>query len=192
MSKESIVMNATTHAAGRSAEPPWYRQRWPWLLMAPPLTAVLGGIVTIVLAVRSDDGVVVDDYYKRGLEINAEISRTARAAELGIDCEVEAAGANSGDGVRVAVRSEQALPPEPALRVRLVHPGRAEADRIAVLGRTGVAADGRGAEYGGAFGDGAPPAGAVAWRVVIETQQWRVDGGIAAGEVGRFSLRAAR
>jgi hypothetical protein len=29
---------------------PWYRQLWPWLVMLPPLAAVLGGIVTLVLA----------------------------------------------------------------------------------------------------------------------------------------------
>ena len=32
---------------------PWYRQRWPWLVMLPPAVAVVGCIITIPLAIRS-------------------------------------------------------------------------------------------------------------------------------------------
>ncbi len=99
---------------------PWYRQRWPWLLMLPPLAAVIGGIVTIVLAVRSDDGMVAADYYKRGLAINAELSRSRRAAELGLSAAVSASGEASGDGIHVRLSAERPLPPEATLRIRLV------------------------------------------------------------------------
>jgi hypothetical protein len=175
-----------------TATSPWYRQRWPWLLMLPPLAAVIGGIVTIVLAVRSDDGMVVADYYKRGLAINAELSRSRRAAELGLSAEIVANGEAAGDGVHVRVRALQPLPPEPTLRIRLVHPGRSGADRIAVLARVAAEADGLGAEYRGAWGEAAELHAPVAWRVVLEGREWRLDGGIAAGEVGGFRLAAAR
>ena len=52
---------------------PWFREPWVWLLIALPASAVLGGMVTIWIAVDSDDGLVVDDYYKRGLEINKKL-----------------------------------------------------------------------------------------------------------------------
>jgi hypothetical protein len=29
---------------------PWYKQLWPWLIMLPPFAAVVGGIVTLILA----------------------------------------------------------------------------------------------------------------------------------------------
>jgi len=45
---------------------PWYRQPWPWFLIALPAAAVIGSIVTVVLAIVSADG-VVPDYYERGL-----------------------------------------------------------------------------------------------------------------------------
>ena len=35
---------------------PWYRERWPWILMAGPATVVVAGLFTAWLAVRSDDG----------------------------------------------------------------------------------------------------------------------------------------
>lgn len=174
-----------------TATTPWYRQRWPWLLMLPPLVAVVGGIVTIVLAVRSDDGMVVADYYKRGLAINSELSRSRRAAELGLAAEVSAAGEAAGDGIRVRVRAQQPLPPEAALRIRLVHPGRSGADRIAVLARVAAEADGLGAEYRGVWAEAAQLHAPVAWRVVLEGREWRLDGGIAAGEAGGFRLTAA-
>ncbi len=53
----------------------WFREPWVWLLIALPASAVLGGMVTIWIAVKSDDGLVVDDYYKRGLEINKQLDR---------------------------------------------------------------------------------------------------------------------
>ena len=171
---------------------PWYRQRWPWLLMVPPLAAVIGGIVTVVLAVRSDDGVVVADYYKRGLAINAELSRSRLAAELGVVGEVQAGGEASGDAVFVRVTGERPLPPEAALRLRLVHPGRSGADRVAMLGRVAASIDGKSAEYRGHWSEAVALSTPVAWRVVLEGREWRLDGGIAAGEVRTFRLVAGR
>ena len=40
---------------------PWYKQFWPWFLMALPATAVIGGIITIVIAMTNPDGLVKDD-----------------------------------------------------------------------------------------------------------------------------------
>jgi hypothetical protein len=172
---------------------PWYRQRWPWLLMVPPLAAVIGGVITIVLAVRSNDGMVTDDYYKRGLAINAELSRTRRAADLGLAAEVQAGGERAGDAVYVRVVSAGAgVPPEAALRIRLVHPGRSGADRVAMLSRVSADPEGRSAEYRGAWDEAVELHAPVAWRVVVEGREWRLDGGIAPGEVAGFRLAAGR
>lgn len=59
-------MNAAT-LAGRQSSSPWYREPWPWLLMAGPLIVIIAGLVTAWLAVTSSDGLVTDDYYKKGL-----------------------------------------------------------------------------------------------------------------------------
>lgn len=172
---------------------PWYRQRWPWLLMLPPLAAVIGGAITIVLAIRSNDGVVAADYYKRGLAINAELSRSKRAGELGLAAEVQAGGENGGDGVYLRVSSSgQGVPPEAALRIRLVHPGRSGADRVAMLARVSADPEGRSAEYRGAWDEAVELHAPVAWRVVVEGRDWRLDGGIAPGEVRSFRLVAER
>ena len=53
--------------------PPWYRQRWPWLLTVPPAAAVIGCAITITLAIVGNDGVVAADYYRQGLAINERL-----------------------------------------------------------------------------------------------------------------------
>jgi hypothetical protein len=40
---------------------PWYRQLWPWLLMVPPAAAVIGGFLTLYLALATPDPLVRDD-----------------------------------------------------------------------------------------------------------------------------------
>ena len=44
----------------------------------------VGGVSTLVIAVRNADSVVADDWYKRGLAINLDLERERVAADLGI------------------------------------------------------------------------------------------------------------
>lgn len=67
----------------------WYREPYVWFLIAVPLAAVIGGIITAELAIESNDGLVVDDYYKQGLEINRVIERDDAAAKLGIQADIQ-------------------------------------------------------------------------------------------------------
>lgn len=67
-----------------SAPPIWYKQFWPWFLIFFPATAVVAGIITIILAVQSDDGLVKDNYYKAGLAINQTLELKQKARELNL------------------------------------------------------------------------------------------------------------
>ena len=69
--------------------PPWYKQFWPWFLITFPAIAVVAGIATIILAVKSDDGLVKDDYYKAGLAINQTLERKQIAQELNLNASVD-------------------------------------------------------------------------------------------------------
>lgn len=50
---------------------PWWREPWPWILMAGPALAVVGCIITIVLAMQnfSDQAITDDGGVKRGLVV---------------------------------------------------------------------------------------------------------------------------
>ncbi len=68
---------------------PWYKQFWPWFLISLPLSVVIASIVTINIAIRTNDGLVSDDYYKEGLAIHKDADSTARAKSLGIAAGVD-------------------------------------------------------------------------------------------------------
>lgn len=45
---------------------PWYRYPWPWVAIAIPAVAVIGGLFTLYLAVSNPDPLVVDEHrYER-------------------------------------------------------------------------------------------------------------------------------
>jgi len=67
--------------ASSSSPRPWFREPWVWLIIALPASAVFGGIITIWIAVESDDGLVQDDYYKYGMEINKTLDRDKAAVQ---------------------------------------------------------------------------------------------------------------
>ncbi len=142
---------------------PWYRDRWPWLLILGPAIVVVAGFATLFIAVRTDDGLVADDYYARGLAINRQLERSARADALGLAATVDV----GADGT-VAVTLDgggQAPDARPAaLRLRLAHPTRAGDDLAATLARAGDA------RYEGRL---APPE-AGRWLVIVETDAWRL------------------
>ena len=70
---------------------PWYREPWPWILMAGPASVLAAGAVTIWLAVASADGLVADDYYRRGLAINQDLRLQQQAVRRGIEARVKLA-----------------------------------------------------------------------------------------------------
>ena len=74
--------HATLLRTGAVPPPPWYRQRWPWLLIAGPALVVVAAFFTLWLSVSSDDGVIADDYYKRGLLINTDAAALPDAVTL--------------------------------------------------------------------------------------------------------------
>ncbi len=67
---------------------PWYKQFWPWFLIALPLSAVIAGIATVIIANNNKVSMVVDDYYKEGKAINLELGRLTTALKRGIQAEV--------------------------------------------------------------------------------------------------------
>ena len=62
---------------------PWYRQRWPWILMAGPAAVLVAGAITTWIAFSTSDGLVAQDYYKQGLAVNKVLAKEEAAARLG-------------------------------------------------------------------------------------------------------------
>lgn len=113
-----------------AAGAPWYRVGMVWLLIAFPLASVVGGFAMLALALGSDDGLVVDDYYRRGQEINRELARDRAAAARGVQALVRLDGAREEATLRLHL--PQGAPP-PRLEVQFLHATRAGLDRVLVL-----------------------------------------------------------
>lgn len=64
---------------------PWYKQFWPWFVIALPATAVVAGLITVVIAVQNKPDIVRDDWYKDGMAIKVRKERIERAKALGIE-----------------------------------------------------------------------------------------------------------
>ncbi|HED18631.1 MAG TPA: hypothetical protein ENI74_03910 [Gammaproteobacteria bacterium] len=108
----------------------WYRQGWPWFLIALPASAVIGGIATLILALQSPHALVVDDYYKEGLAINQQLHRQHAAALLGLT------GLLRGDGKMLSLSMDSHAPlTTDSITLRIVHATRAELDQEITLQR---------------------------------------------------------
>ena len=64
---------------------PWYKHRWPWLLMIGPGLSVVVGSFMGYIAFTQPDAVVVGDYYKKGKAINQDLRRDTVASDMGMD-----------------------------------------------------------------------------------------------------------
>ncbi|HQR03460.1 MAG: FixH family protein [Proteobacteria bacterium] len=112
---------------------PWYREPWPWLLMAGPFVVVVASLVTAWIAVKTSDGLVTEDYYRQGLAANLTIERSQEAEKLGV---VAAVRVTEGRiAVRLSARSAGFTPPQ-ALTLTLSHPTRAGLDQTQTLVRS--------------------------------------------------------
>ena len=58
---------------------PWYRQMWPWILIAIPASAVVASAITLWLAITHEDPLVVDD--SRYQAIRSELRAQTPQAE---------------------------------------------------------------------------------------------------------------
>lgn len=63
---------------------PWYKQFWPWFLIALPSAAVIASVSTVFFAFKHADVIVQDNYYKQGLAINTQVHDLQVAEDLGL------------------------------------------------------------------------------------------------------------
>ncbi len=142
---------------------PWYRQFWPWVLIFLPLSAVVGCLITIALALRDPDGLVVDDYYQEGLTINQRLDRARIARERGIGAVLEL----DRDHHRLSL--ELAAPERPErLELALLHATRAGQDHHISLRRVGE----------NLYQSALPVLSPGRWHVQLDGADWRVTGSL--------------
>lgn len=112
---------------------PWYRQFWPWFLIALPATSVVAGLSTLTIAILNQDSLVRDDWYKDGKAINQSLARDDAAASLGMSAELQLDRVTGEVSVTLATRKGNVAPE--TLTLTLSHPTLATQDQSVVLTR---------------------------------------------------------
>ena len=141
---------------------PWYREPYVWLLIALPMTTVIASIITARLAIESNDGLVVDDYYKKGMEINLVLERDRNAENLGIKADIQLAPENNT--FRILLTGQEAFEPPEDISVSFLHSTRSGFDRQMVIKKTGVSL----------YQAPLPELVKGRWHIQIETNEWRI------------------
>lgn len=125
-------MNNPQSAHAQHDEGPWYRQFWAWFVFAPLIVVVIASLSMVVLAFKTKQDVVVDDYYKVGKMINQSFAPEQKARELGVNVEL---GVDSLTG---EIWLEGIVPAgstfdDHSLLLNLSHPVKASNDRFITL-----------------------------------------------------------
>lgn len=144
----------------------WYRQFWPWFLIAIPGSAVVLGLTMLYVSTRDWDGMAVGEYYKEGLAINQVLAREEVARQLGLACEMRLDPLTGT--VTVGLEAER-MPADPELVLTLHHATRPQHDRTLDLRAYATA------QYTGQLERALPPG---AWNLSLEPpgREWRVTG----------------
>ncbi len=142
---------------------PWYKHKLVWMLIAPPAAAIVAGMFTIWLAVTTSDGLVVDDYYKKGKAINRSLKRDKLASELGLSAQLNIE--ETDDILRVYL-DKGSLPRYPEkLTLHLQHATQSNLDQLMQLA---PAPDGLYIGYLSA------PIQEGIWHISLATNEWRL------------------
>ena len=157
----------------------WYREPFVWLLIAIPLTAVIAGFVTLGLAVSSDDGVIDDDYYKRGMEINRVLARDQAATTHGLQGQVELDDAQHQLMIKLSAREPANIPDN--VELKFLHATRGGVDKTLILPR----------QADGSFRAPLPELAQGHWNVQLAAQDWRLVGSLHVPGDRHLDLRPA-
>ncbi len=140
-----------------------------WIVVGVPLTTILASIITVWVSLSGAEPELPAYYHSEGLELDADLARARRAAELGVSAEL-AVTADGAAMVALRFASPQAKAPE-ELTLRLTHATLADRDRTWVLER---GSDGLYRGRAATPGDGP-------WLVQIDAvDDWRLRGRLPA------------
>ena len=153
----------------------WYAEPWVWLLIALPGMAVIGGMITLYLAVSTSDGLVVDDYYRRGKAINMDLARDAAAAAYGVRASLLLDAALKV--MHVELTPVRGAWPD-TLQLAVMHPTRAGADQHIVLRHSGSG------QYSGRLDELADGH----WYLQLSADDWRLSGTLRVPQEGPLLL----
>ena len=104
---------------------PWYKQFWPWFIIALPLTTIIASVATAIIAFTNADTVVRGNWYEDGLAINQRKDKTMETKKRDIKGQLNI---NRNTGL-ITVKLQNVSPlAEPSIRLQIIHPTLSKKD----------------------------------------------------------------
>ena len=145
-----------------------------WIMWLLPASAVVGGLVTLAIALRSADRALPASYHWEGEHLDQDFAQQRLAASHGI--EVDLAWQAAGE----CTATLRHAPDDPAtLTLMFTHASDAGLDRVMLLRRS----------QKGVYGGSCAPLPMGRWRVALESGAWAIRTQVS-GNRTQLGLRA--
>lgn len=153
----------------------WYRIPMVWMVIGIPLTSIVVTLSIVWISVKTFDGVVVDDYYRKGLEINRDLARDRYAHSISL----EAIANIADDQLRFVLRGNSNESWPDSLELGFYHPTISNRDVLVTMLHNGS----------GKYSAPSPALAFGKWNVMTGTESWRLKGTLFHPAEDGFSLK---
>ncbi len=163
------------NTSNSNAQPRWYQIPMVWMVVGIPLFSVVFTLSIVWISIKTFDGLVVDDYYRKGLEINRDLERDRYASDINL-----VAFAALADGrLRIDLQGNDSDARTESIKFGFYHPTVANRDVVIDLQHEGA---GRYSMEPVTLGHGK-------WNAIAETDAWRLVGTLFHPNKDGFTLK---
>jgi len=133
VSQKGASQREVMNEANEEIVKPWYRQFWFWFVFSPLIYIIIMCSVTVTIALKGADDVIIDNYYKEGRMINQALEQDKRAQELGLSGDLSFDRTTGEISLTIAnPPTDATLMPEQLL-LMMGHPVKAAKDQLITL-----------------------------------------------------------
>lgn len=159
---------------------PFHQNPALWLIVTVPALAVVVGLGMLIVSIYNFDGLVVDDYYKKGKEINVTLERDKFASRYSLFADLDIDQENSS--VLMKLSADQGFQAPEKINLHFLHRTLSGKDLLVEMKRHGDFT------YRGKL----PELSDSRWLIELGTSEWRLTGGLIWPVETTFELESQR